>query len=230
MAATTEPPPHDALLRPSRPTLALIALILRCGLGVQLMTVGVGGFLYNASRQYTNPSVTQEMGNALGYFPGLEATSLVVPYIQIVVGLALVLGFLTAYAAAVAVFLTLFPVVAQVMSVLVTGLQPHQGRNQEFFLSGALSGGTAAKLLLASAAVWFAPATVNVWSLDVLMFRPRVRARRPRVVGDPLGLNTPAEVTPQGKDFENGRGLLVPFDADFALDPDVGPPPHAEAP
>src|SRR5262245_30067472 len=104
------PPAHD----PGPRVRSLVALILRTGLGLQLLNSGLTGFLYVNMGRNLRPG----MGGAFerfGISPGSEEMFRAVPYVQIVIGLALLLGFMTTLAATLAALLVEFPAIAQTL-------------------------------------------------------------------------------------------------------------------
>lgn len=176
-----KPYPQDAPARvapgfrpPSPPARAAITLLLRLGLGLPMLNTGVGTYLAiqgsggmfpgSGSR---NPYWFQDTG----VFPGAEGVLTVLPYVQIVVGLALVLGFLTTLAAFLAGVLSLTLPLSQAFVLMVIGYPYNRGIRDAFFVPTQTYTGNAVTLMLSVLTMWLASAGENRWSLDALMFR-----------------------------------------------------------
>ena len=197
-------------LTPGPRTRSLIALVLRFGLGVHLLNVGLTGFLFLTMQGGGGPS------GRYGVYPGTEGALAYLPYVQIVVGLALVLGFLTNVAAALAALVALAPGVAEMVVLLASGPSMNPYSRPDSFFMAVLSGGGAANVLLTVAVIWFSHPAVNAWSLDALMFARRATPPRPKPKGpgaDPLG-GVWREVPEDGP--------VVAFDPDLALEGEAG--------
>jgi uncharacterized membrane protein YphA (DoxX/SURF4 family) len=220
MTATARPDAADPPLTPGPRTRSLIALVLRLGLGIHLLNVGLTGFLFLTMQGGGPP------GRA-GVYPGTEGSLMYLPYLQIVIGLALVLGFLTNVAAALAAVVALAPGVAEMVVLLTIGSSMNPYARSDSFLMSIVSGGGAANVLLTVAVIWFSQPAVNAWSLDALMFARRANPPRPKAKGpapDPLG-GVWRELPDDGRD-----GPAAAFDPDLALErepggrrPDAGP-------
>src|SRR5262245_59150440 len=111
MAAATPPALPDDYA-PGPRLRSLIALVLRAGLGFQVLNAGMTGFLHKSLTGGTGPLGSTVFAR-MGVYPGSEGAYPYLPYVEVVVGLALLLGFLTTVAAAVAAVLMMFPALAE---------------------------------------------------------------------------------------------------------------------
>ena len=219
MSATAQPAATDPLT-PGPRTRSLIALVLRLGLGIHLLNVGLTGFLFLTMQGGGGPP------GRSGVYPGTEGALMYLPYLQIVIGLALVLGFLTNVAAGLAALVALAPGVAEMVVLLTIGPSTNPYARSDSFFMSVLSGGGAANVLLTVAVVWFSQPAVNAWSLDALMFARRPNPVRPRARGpipDPLG-GVWRELPDDGR-----GGPAVAFDPELALEGEPGGRPDAGA-
>jgi hypothetical protein len=147
----------------------LALFMLRQGLGVYLL----------------NQGLVLRLSQRMGPIP--TGASLVIPYVNIIFGLALVLGLFTTVAAAVAGFSAILEPLLATLFMVAGGAPVYGGRGfglQGPWFSGALTHVIAACLLL-----WFLPQAKNRWSLDVVVFGKRrdagaLPARNPRPGGD----------------------------------------------
>ena len=149
-----------------------VAFFLRVGLGLSLLNAGLMGYVLSRNGGGMNP-FTQSMS----VIPGTEPLFDLVPYLQIVVGLALILGFFTTVAAAAAGMLTLLHPLAQTVALLAGGgisARPGMFRFDPSFIS-LLALGNAPTFLLTAAVLWLSSVRNNPWSLDGLMFAQRRR-------------------------------------------------------
>jgi uncharacterized membrane protein YphA (DoxX/SURF4 family) len=214
-------PPADPYA-PSPRLRSLIALVLRLGLGLQVFNAGLIGYVQQGA-----PGGPGRFGMnslvRLGIYPGSEPVAQFVPYVQIVVGLALMVGFLTAVAAVAAAFLALFPSIAEAFILSTSGLNldPFQRQNAETM--AAMNGAMAANLLLIAAVLWFSHASGNAWSLDGLMFARGAsgeardgRGSAPAADGE--AERWPDPMTTAGpRPAEGPEALAVEFDPDVAV-------------
>jgi uncharacterized membrane protein YphA (DoxX/SURF4 family) len=166
---------------PSLRVRSLITLLFRLGLGLHLLNSGVTGFYMNQL------SGTRSMGwsppNARGMiYPGTEVLYQVLPYVEIVTALALLLGFLTTVAAALAAIEALAPLLFRSVVLLLGGLNTNvvnvYGPDPMGF-EALTCGTTFLTLIVASALIWLSGSRCNIWSLDEQMFASR-RALPPR--------------------------------------------------
>src|SRR5438270_9364572 len=111
--------PRDPVLADRNPRfLYFLAFILRVGLGLSLLNHGLLGYVFQSQMGGgvgANP-YTQMYAQVLGIIPGTEALHQALPYAQIAVGLALILGFMTTPAAVAAATLILFTPLMQTIS------------------------------------------------------------------------------------------------------------------
>ena len=163
---------------PSLRVRSLVALLLRFGLGVQLLNAGVVGFFLN---QAGRPGGMTPWGSGYGQ-TGVDPGALIaygyLPYIQIVTALALLLGFLTVTAATVAALVTLAPSLFESVILMGNGLGTHPGAFDSLVTHSVVHGAMVVNLFLAVSVIWLAASGCNVWSLDGLMFAPWRRQAR----------------------------------------------------
>lgn len=156
----------------------ILTFLLRLGVGMPLLTSGLNGFW----------AIHAAGANAFGgrinaspmLLPGMEELYLILPYAQIVVALAILLGFLTIAAATASAVLSVFPSIVQILVMIVSGgavgsmgsfgsaNNPYLLLNNAMMMSGQ-SGGMLLTLLL----IWLASIGWNGWSLDGLVFQPK---------------------------------------------------------
>lgn len=179
--AQTLPPELDVVPWVRGPSLrvrSLVALLLRFGLGVQLLNAGVIGFFLNqAGRPGGMPTWGSGYGRT-GIDPGALIAYGYLPYIQIVTALALLLGFLTVTAATLAALVTLAPSLFESVILMGNGLSTNPGAFDSLVTPAVVHGAMVVNLFLAVSVIWLAASGCNVWSLDGLMFAPRWRRSR----------------------------------------------------
>jgi uncharacterized membrane protein YphA (DoxX/SURF4 family) len=194
---------------------SLIALILRLGLGLQVLNAGLTGYLH-----MTMPMGPGRFGNSsfirLGVYPGSEGIYQFVPYAQIVVGLALMLGFLTAAAAAAAGAVILFPSLAQAFILTTSGMNIDPFMPQNAATQIALNSAGATNLLLVAAVLWFSTVGGNAWSLDGLMFARGAASPWPGRAGA-AGRGQPWPDPLADRAAAGAKPLVVEFDPDLAV-------------
>src|SRR4051794_19471838 len=105
-----------------------LALFLRTGLGLHFLNVGLFGFLILSQMGGLGGATPygQNYAQVLGVPSGMEALYQILPFIQIAVGLALILGFMTTPAAVVAAALVLLHPVMQTFSLLINGMSANR--------------------------------------------------------------------------------------------------------
>jgi uncharacterized membrane protein YphA (DoxX/SURF4 family) len=141
---------------------SLAVLLLRCGLGVNLLNSGLIGYMI--------------MRNGA---PG--STTYLVPYVQIFLGIALILGLFTTVAAVGAGLLMIVQPLIQTITMLSGGFPGNPfGRGPAAFQWFAESM-TLGNLLVATAVLWLSARARNPWSLDNVIFGQH--ATRPAVPG-----------------------------------------------
>jgi uncharacterized membrane protein YphA (DoxX/SURF4 family) len=171
---------------PGPRTRALIVLLLRVALGLQFLNAGVIGFLSNRAMPGRGPYPFGPgyPGAGMSLFPGGEILGEFLPTVEIVVGLALLLGFLTTVAAIVAAVLALAPSLLRLVAVLIGAFAG--GLNLNGIGNPNVMGIEIVVLQLFPIllVIWFAQSAWDIWSLDGLMFAPR-RTGPARVGGAP---------------------------------------------
>jgi uncharacterized membrane protein YphA (DoxX/SURF4 family) len=162
---------------------ALVALVLRVGLGLTLLKRGVVDHL--SLNGATSP----------GFLPtrapisiDLELSFHYLAYAEMALGLALILGFFTTVAAVLAAFLQLGTPLLQTIITLSAHFVQARGMNVSVVL-GLYEASATSNLLMVAAVLWFSPVTSNPWSLDQLIF---VRREGPIRPGTGAPASTPA--------------------------------------
>src|SRR4051794_10049080 len=167
----------------------IVALILRVGLGVCLLNGGLLGYL---TAQRGGASASGLVWSTL-LGPSAVASVLqhdmLVPYVQIALGLALILGFFTVPSAILAGFLVLSGPIFQFLAILSSSGQSGNATLEMQAL--IVTTGSINLLLLIAAVLWLTPIEGNPWSLDALIFaRPRppqaTAAAAPAPAPDPI--------------------------------------------
>lgn len=150
--APAGPSPYEVRVR------KLAILLLRVGLGMHLLNLGLSSYVLRS---------------------GALANSQVqlLPYLQVALGVALILGVFTTAAAVGAGFLVLLQPLAQTLIMLAGGLNPAVRPPLSVRMLYEAGGGTG-NLLIAAVVLWFSPPGRNAWSIDGLIFGPD--ATRPR--------------------------------------------------
>jgi len=148
-----------------------IALIFRLTLGLALLDAGITGYLKaGTARNGTTPAATgpRTIGTATDWWDGYAR---ILPYVEVVVGVAVTIGFFTTAAATVAalwpVFLRTIKIVYALSVVPIAPTAAAQLTPAELFGPEALS-----TLLLAIAVIWTSSSGVNPLSIDALLKRP----------------------------------------------------------
>ncbi len=179
---TASPDPHQRVRN-------LVVLLLRAGLGINLLNAGLLGYM---------------SASAVNATDGFQLTLV---YLQIFIGLALILGIFTLYATILAgIFIVTQPLMPTILMFLSGGMDP--AARGAFAALNAM-GPSVSNLLIAAAVLWFSPTVRNPWSLDALILgRREVAPRsRPKPEAHPLGPEStsppPGERTSK---FLSGRG------------------------
>jgi hypothetical protein len=167
----------------------MVALILRVGLGVCLLNGGLLGYL-TAQRGGASASglVWSTLLGPSSVASVLEHDMLV-PYVQIALGLALILGFFTVVSAVLAGFLVLSGPIFQFLAIL-----SHSGQSGNAALemqAMMVTTGSINLLLLIAAVLWLTPIEGTPWSLDAVIF---ARPRPPRSTAAPAPEQVPVPV------------------------------------
>lgn len=165
---------------PSPALRSAIAFVLRVSLGLGLLNVGL--LTYMANRTGAIPGM-RGMGGmpATPVVPGnlgMMDVSQVVPYLQIAIGLALVLGFFTTYAAVAAGLVSLLDPAAMTVSLLASGM-PVRGPSMFGMNYFGTWGAESTRLLLVAAVAWMAASGHNPLSIDTLVFGRGAASRPP---------------------------------------------------
>jgi hypothetical protein len=137
----------------------LAILLLRVGLGMHLLNLGLSSYVLR-SGALANSNVQ------------------LLPYLQVALGVALILGVFTTAAAVGAGFLVLLQPLAQTLIMLAGGLNPAVRPPLSVRMLYEAGGGTG-NLLIAAVVLWFSPPGRNAWSIDGLIFTPET-ARPPQ--------------------------------------------------
>jgi uncharacterized membrane protein YphA (DoxX/SURF4 family) len=201
-------PSTSALPDPGLKVRALVALLLRVGLGLTLLKRGVVEYLSLSS------SIS----------PGMFATRMPIPidmelyfrylaYVEMALGLALSLGFFTTGATVLAACLQLITPLVQTVVTMSTQFVQARGMNVSAVL-GLYEGSGASNLLLVAAVLWFSPVASNPFSLDRLIFVPRepsaapgtASPATPGISGSDPGPAEPPEPGSRARAFTANRG------------------------
>ena len=178
------PPVPPSGIEPDPRTRHLIALLLRAGLGMNLLNSGLLSYLGSRS--------------GFGALAGLPTVMPIDPItqglalIQIVIGLALVLGLFTTIAALVSGLIVLFAPMGQMLLLLTGGFGGSPFANPRYGLPDMSLTGTTNQLLLVAAILWLSSPESNPWSLDRLFFAPRRRPVEPPAPPPVADEKTPA--------------------------------------
>jgi hypothetical protein len=156
--------------RPGPTPWGFIAFLFRGTLGLGLLNAGL--FSYQALKVGAAP------WNVLGRNPYMRMTTYggaamyyhSLPYVQIVLGLALVLGFMTTYAAVGTGLVLLFDSMIQSVMLVAVGLPGNQGMMGGLAANNVLMSGLATAVLLTAGLIWLSASGCNPWSLDALVF------------------------------------------------------------
>ncbi len=169
MKTPNENEPDEAADLPRPWVRAMVAVLLRIGLGVSLLNGGLLGYL-RAQREAGGSASSLAWTTLLGpaAVAGLLENDLLVPIVQIALGLALVLGFFTQVCTVLAGFLILSGPIFQVIALL-SSASPISG-NEQLAVQTLVSAGSMNLLLLVAVVLWLTPATGTPWSLDYLIF------------------------------------------------------------
>src|SRR3954471_5218765 len=178
----------------------LIAVLLRVGLGVCLLNGGLLGYI--AARRGGNSASSLVWSTLLG--PSAVASvlehDLLVPFVQIALGLALILGFFTVASAVLSGFLVVSGPIFQFLAILSQVGQP--GNASLELQALMVTTGSVNLLLLVAAVLWITPVEGTPWSLDVLIFshaHPRQGRGLPSPAPSPLATSpSPASAPIQG--------------------------------
>jgi uncharacterized membrane protein YphA (DoxX/SURF4 family) len=193
----------------------LVAVILRLTLGLSLLDDGITHYLIGGPggprfNPYFGPFSPNPAG--LPNFPGWEDFTRLLPYLEIIVGVALILGFFTTVAASAA---ALWPLLLRVMKVAFVLIAGPAEPNIVMSLApvGMYQQATLPLLLMALALIWLASSGTNPFSLDALMRRRSAVADEPagpasKITGGTIpGVPAVGAVNPLPRPFDPGLGL-----------------------
>jgi hypothetical protein len=167
----------------------MVALLLRMGLGVSLLNGGLLGFL-SARRGGAASGLAWSTMLGPAAVAGALQNDLLVSFVQIAIGLALVLGFFTLIAAVLAGFLIVSGPLFQFLAILSNSAPPG---NADLPMQVLITTGSINLLLLVTAVLWLTPMEGTPWSLDALIF-----AHRRQTPGDGSVSAAPAPDEPAG--------------------------------
>jgi hypothetical protein len=168
---------------------ATVALLLRLGLGVSLLNGGLIGYLA-ARRGGTAYGVAWSTLLGPAAVAGILENDILVPFCQIAIGLALVLGFFTVIATVLAGLLIVSGPIFQFLAILSNSSATLSGN--EMVTQVFVSTGSINLLLLVAALLWLTPMEGTSWSLDALIFAHRRRGHEaPAAVAANIAPSTP---------------------------------------
>jgi uncharacterized membrane protein YphA (DoxX/SURF4 family) len=208
----------------------MIALVLRLTLGLGLLDDGVSGYIvsnvggggFNPYNPVTYGRVAPRPPWAVPV-PGWDEFSRALPYVEIVVGVAIVLGFFTTYTASVAALMPVLVRSLKVVYLLLAGTSDPNLVNS-LLPFGWYEQGALPNLVVAVAVVWLSSSGDDRLSLDALIWR-RTRAEEPDLT--PVSAAPPAEVTAGQIPDVPAVGTVNPvrqeFDPGLPLEEAAGP-------
>jgi uncharacterized membrane protein YphA (DoxX/SURF4 family) len=158
-----------------------VAVLLRLALGMSILNAGILGFLALHAgvtpgmfrTPYARMNMMTRPGPPATGMPGVDEFSRHVCYVQIVVGVALVLGFFTTYAAVAAGLLLLIEPVWETISLLAFGFPGDQMAMMRLAMGGTFASGNVPTYFLVAAVVWLSASGTNPASLDAWVFHRR---------------------------------------------------------
>jgi uncharacterized membrane protein YphA (DoxX/SURF4 family) len=161
----SEGPEPSAMIR------ALVATLLRVGLGLNLLNTGLLGYM--AKNAGAGMFGGLPPGATIPIPSGSDVYYQIISCGQIAVGLALVLGFFTTLAALLAGASILIAPLIQSVVLISGGATMNPYSNPGFVFLNMLSSGTTTNLLTSAAVLWFSTIKNNPWSLDALILSVR---------------------------------------------------------
>ena len=162
-------------LVPSARIRGLVALFLRGGLGFVLLNAGLLGYVAQSKSGGTSFGSNAWMAGNSGP-GGVNVFFGAIPFLGIVLGVALILGFLTTVAAIGTFLLLLSLPCLRTIDLLINPNGPY-GMNvsPQSIVEQTMVGAILSLLLMMTGAVlWFSPRASNPYSVDALMFPPPV--------------------------------------------------------
>lgn len=170
-----------------------VVVLLRLGLGTSLLNGGLLGYM--TARRGVGATAGLAWTTLLGpaAVAGVLEHDLLVPFVQIAIGLALILGFFTVITAVVAGLLILSGPIFQFLAILSSSASVD---DSTLIMQALVTTGSINLLVLVAAVLWLTPIEGTPWSLDYLIFAHR-RHARPVEPGDmPAATATPAAEEP----------------------------------
>ncbi|MGE3818882.1 MAG: hypothetical protein AB7I30_05560 [Isosphaeraceae bacterium] len=192
MPESTHPTLPAPFPTPDARTRNVVTLLLRLGVGLPLLNSGLKGFWMVRSGR-SSPFGTGSSASFVS-ITGMDGIYLFLPYAEIVIGLAVLVGFLTIAAVAASVALSLLPMLLYALAMITSGgaIDSFGPRGNVYYaIEDALTrSGSTGTLLVGVVLIWLASVGWNGWSLDGMMFQPRRDHAEPGVVA-PSRTNPP---------------------------------------
>ena len=166
----TEPTLSGLIFRdPGRAIRCWVALFLRIGIGLSLLSSGLAGYFSQQGRVFGGGGV---WGQGL-LTAGLEPFFAALPYLAIGIGLALILGFLTTASAIAAAFFSLLTPILTIIQIIGAGASGGVnmgGRWGNDPFSAMMMSMLLPSLIPQAALIWFSPLENHPYSIDALIF------------------------------------------------------------
>ena len=152
----------------------MVALLLRFGIGISLLNIGLMGYL-----NVRIPGAGMGLAIPGGGFPGLDPLISAIPYLAIGLGLALILGFLTTPTSVAAAFFGLLTPLMTTVAIISNGMSgvggvgtPGRFGGDPFQFMTMLLGmsGYLPSLIPQIALIWLSPLENHPYSIDALIF------------------------------------------------------------
>jgi uncharacterized membrane protein YphA (DoxX/SURF4 family) len=152
----------------------MVALLLRFGIGISLLNVGLMGYL-----NVRIPGAGMGLAIPGGGFPGLDPLISAIPYLSIGLGLALILGFLTTPTSVAAAFFGLLTPLMTTVAIISNGMSgvggmstPGRFGGDPFQFMTMLLGmsGYLPSMIPQIALIWLSPLENHPYSIDALIF------------------------------------------------------------
>jgi uncharacterized membrane protein YphA (DoxX/SURF4 family) len=186
------------LLKPIARLLPVVALYLRISVGIGLLSNGLVSLVGSTQNGFGGP-----FGGGSIFGPGMEPIAEVLPYVNLVIGLALIVGFFTtlfAMIAAAASFIT--PLLTSFMIVASFGMS--SGRmggmgGMSGLIDSILMGTLGVQPITYVALILLSPMKINKYSLDTLIYNR------------PAAILPPRPSLPGITDNEVGPGAQTPI-------------------
>jgi hypothetical protein len=168
--STTEPTPMGQIMRdPGRAIRCWIALFLRLGIGLSMLSTGLAGYFSQQGRVFGGGGI---WGQGV-LSSGLEPFFAAIPYLAIGIGLALILGFLTTASAIASAFFSLLAPILMIIQIIGAGSSGGMnmgGRWGNDPFSAMMMSMVLISLLPQAALIWFSPLEYHPYSIDALIF------------------------------------------------------------